>query len=345
VPSDIDARVEVLEQLPPDDLAAVTSLVAAATETDGLHPLSEHVMLHLPSGRPGPDRHVLVFARPVDRTGDGSDGERLAGYAHLDPTDAVEGSSAEVVVHPELRGHGVGRLMVEQMEQLSPDGRLRLWAHGQQSPARALATSLGYLSVRELWQMRRSLRAVLPAVQLPEGYALRTFRPGQDDEAWLAVNAAAFADHPEQGGWTLDDLHHRMAEDWFDPEGFLLLDGPDGELAGFHWTKVHGDAGPDPADLADPAHPADPATGAETTHGHEHDPVGEVYVVGVAPGHQGRGLGHQLTVAGLRHLRAAGLTQAMLYVDADNTAAVRTYQRLGFSRWDVDVQFSRPADR
>ncbi|GAB3592188.1 mycothiol synthase [Angustibacter peucedani] len=324
MPPDIDARVEVLEQLPADDLAAVNALVAAATETDGLHPLSEHVMLHLPSGRPGPDRHLLVFARRVGGEDDGDGEERLAGYAHLDPTDAVEGSSVEVVVHPELRGQGVGRLMVEHLEQLSPDGRLRLWAHGQQSPARALATSLGYLSVRELWQMRRSLRAALPAVELPTGYSLRTFRPGVDDEAWLAVNAAAFADHPEQGSWTLDDLQHRVAEDWFDAEGFLVLDGPDGDLAGFHWTKVHG------------------ATD------HDHDPIGEVYVVGVAPAHQGKGLGRQLTVAGLRYLRAAGLTQAMLYVDADNTAAVHTYQRLGFSRWDVDVQFSRPvggADR
>ncbi len=31
----------------------------------------------------------------------------------------------------------------------------------------------------------------------------------------------------------------------------------------------------------------------------------------------------------------------MLYVDADNAAAVRTYSALGFGRWDVDVQFRR----
>ncbi len=322
VPPDIDARVEVLEALSPDDLGAVTALVAAATETDGLHPLSEHVMLHLPSTGPSEDRHLLVFARRVP----GPDAEQLAGYAHLDPTDAVEGSSAEVVVHPDLRGHGIGRLMVGHLEQLSPDGRLRLWAHGQQSPARGLATSLGYLSSRELWQMRRSLRAELPPTRLPDGYTLRSFQPGSDDEPWVALNAAAFDEHPEQGGWTLEDLHHRMAEEWFDPHGFLVLEGPDGDLAGFHWTKVHGGDG-------------DPASG----HGHE--PIGEVYVVGVSPEHQRRGLGRELTIAGLRHLRAAGLTQAMLYVDADNAAAVRTYTALGFSRWDVDVQFSRPLGR
>ena len=319
--SELDARVEVHETLAPDDLDAVTALVAAATEADGLHPLSEHVMLHLPSTAPSRDRHLLVFTSPVGDDDPLTGVERLAGYAHLDPTDPVDGSSAEVVVHPELRGHGIGRLMVEHLQTMSPDGRLRLWAHGQQPAARALAVSMGYASVRELWQMRRSLRQEVPALDPPPGYALRTFRPGVDDEAWLAVNAAAFAHHPEQGRWTAQDLAFRMAEDWFDPAGFLLLDGPDGDLAGFHWTKVHG---------------SDPAA----RHGHER--IGEVYVVGVSPAHQGHGLGSVLTVAGLRHLRAQGLAQVMLYVDADNEAAVRTYSRLGFTRSAVDVQYSRP---
>ncbi|MFC6006764.1 mycothiol synthase [Angustibacter luteus] len=314
--SEFDVRLEVLERLAPDDLSAVTALVAAATEADGLHPLSEHVMLHLPSTAPGADRHLLVFATPAE-----GGAERLAGYGHLDPTDAVDGASAEVVVHPDLRGHGVGRLMVGHLQELSPDGRLRLWAHGQQAGARALAESLGYVSVRKLWQMRRSLRQDVPALDPPPGYTLRAFRPGADDEAWLAVNAAAFAHHPEQGRWTAQDLAFRMAEDWFDPAGFLLLDGPDGDLAGFHWTKVHG---------------SDPAAR------HGHDRIGEVYVVGVSPAHQGHGLGAVLTVAGLRHLRSQGLTQVMLYVDGDNEAAVRTYSRLGFTRAAVDVQYSRP---
>src|SRR4051794_26272327 len=192
-------------------------------------------MLHLAAGRPGRDRHVLVFVTPADvPDGAGPVAERLAGYGHLDPTDAVQGSSAEVVVHPELRGLGVGRLLVGAVQELSPDGRLRLWAHGQQSAAAALARSMGYTSERELLQLRRSLRAALPEVELPPGYRLRSFVPGQDDDAWLAVNAAAFADHPEQGRWTRDDLASRLAEDWFDPDGFLLLDGPDGDLAGFH---------------------------------------------------------------------------------------------------------------
>ena len=321
----LDARVETTDRLGATDLDAVTRLVEAATETDGLHPLSEHVMLHLRYGGEGPARHLLVFAHAEGEP------ERLAAYAHLDPTDEVEGSSAEIVVDPRLRRHGVGRLLVRSLEQASPDHRLRLWAHGQLAGARAMAASLGYERARELWQMRRSLYAPLPAVDLPPGFTVRTFIPGADDESWLTVNAAAFAHHPEQGSWDAGDLHLRMAEPWFDPTGFLVLDDPDGQMAGFHWTKVHGGD-----------HDGPLVAGPHAHEGHGHDPIGEVYVVGVAPAHQGRHLGRALTLAGLHHLRQLGLPQAMLYVDADNTAAIRTYTSLGFTRWDVDAMFARP---
>ena len=321
----LDARVETTDRLGATDLDAVTRLVEAATEADGLHPLSEHVMLHLRYGGEGLARHLLVFAH-----GEGEP-ERLAAYAHLDPTDAVEGSSAEIVVHPQLRRHGVGQLLVHSLEQASPDQRLRLWAHGQLVGARAMAASLGYERARELWQMRRLLYAPLPVVDLPAGYTVRTFTPGADDESWLAVNAAAFAHHPEQGSWDAGDLHLRMAEPWFDPTGFLVLDAPDGTMAGFHWMKVHGGD-----------HDGPLVAGPHAHEGHGHDPIGEVYVVGLAPGHQGRHLGRALTLAGLHHLRQLGLPQAMLYVDADNTAAIRTYTSLGFTRWDVDAMFARP---
>jgi mycothiol synthase len=156
--------------------------------------------------------------------------------------------------------------------------------------------------------------AELPDAGLPDGVTLRAFVPGRDEAAWLAANKAAFAHHPEQGAMTLADLEARMGEDWFDPAGFLLAENSEGELLGFHWTKVH------------PAHGG-------------HPPIGEVYVVGVTPAAQGLGLGKALTIAGIRYLEQHELHAVMLYVDADNTAAVTLYQKLGFVRWDADVMY------
>ena len=325
-------RLEVLRRLDGDEVHAVAMLVEDVTEADGVRPLSEHATLHLRHGGDTEVRHLLLWLGGDSGGGD-SGGDRLVGYLHLDTTDAVEGSSAELAVHPSARGRGYGRALVARAREESPDGRLRLWAHGEQSGARALAESMGFTRMRTLWQLRRSLFGPLPAPVLPPGVRVRTFVPGADDAAWVALNNAAFATHPDQGAWTVQDLHERVAEPWFDPVGFFLAVRGE-RLVGFHWTKVHGG-------LAVHEH-----DGGAHVHddGHGHEPLGEVYVLGVDPGEHGHGLGRALTLVGLRHLRSTGLPAAMLYVDADNAPAIALYTGLGFTRWDTDVMFrSGPA--
>jgi mycothiol synthase len=332
----VAAQWEVLRRLDETDVREVGLLVEHVTEADGVRPLSEHVMLHLRYGGDVDVRHVLARV----------DGE-LVGYAHLDVTDKVSGSSAELAVAPSARRRGVGHDIVRHLLAETPDGRLRLWSHGEQGGAAPLAASLGFTRSRSLWKMRRSLAGSLPEAVLPDGVRLRSFLPGLDDDEWLALNAAAFVDLADQGSWTLDDLHVRMREPWFDAAGFLVAteDGAEGErMVGFHWTKVHG-AGHDHAAESnddDTTHDHDHDVAQDHQHGHGHEPIGEVYVVGVAPDQQGRGLGRALTLAGLNHLRTRGLPDAMLYVDASNTGAIALYESLGFTRWDVDVEFTSP---
>lgn len=335
-------------------------LTEAATEADGVRPLSEHISLHLRYGGEGPDRNILLLAPDGPDAPDAPEGhgahppEVVAGYAHLDPTDVVAGSAAEVVVHPAFRRRGYGRLLVEAAAAQTPDGRLRLWAHGEHPAARALAASMGFEVVRRLDQLRRSLYSPLPGLHLPDGVRVRAFRPGEDDAAWLELNARAFTGHPEQGGWTERDLSARMRESWFDPQGFLVAeeDGPDGpRMVAFHWTKIHGAPGRGPGGARGERHHQGhqghqghhPAHRHGHGHEHGHEPIGEVYVVGVHPDQQGRGLGRAITVAGLRWLRAQGLPQAMLYVEADNDPAQAVYRSLGFTHWDTDVMFYRSA--
>jgi mycothiol synthase len=305
-------EVAVHDKLSAEQGAAVGVLVDAATAADGVRPLNESVMLALRYDGVAAVRHVVATA---------PDG-RWVGYGHLDLADRIQGASAEVVVHPGWRRQGVGAALVRRMLAEAAPLTLRLWAHGHHPAAGRLAARLGFTRVRDLWQMRRSLHAELPGVDVPDGVTLRAFRPGVDDEAWLRVNARAFADHPEQGAMTADDLTRRISEPWFDADGFIVADQAgdtatesEPRMVGFHWTKVHA--------------------------GGEHDPIGEVYVVGVDPAAQGLGLGRVLTLAGLWHLRDRGLDQVMLYVESDNAPAIAVYERLGFRQWDVDVMYSR----
>lgn len=325
-------ELDVHEHLTRADASAVREIALAATDADGVAPLSEHVLLHLRHGGDTAGRHVLA-----------RENGRVIAYAHLDETDPVEGGSAELVVVPSARGRGIGRqLLHELLRHTAHPERLRLWAHGEQSGAVELARGEGFVEMRRLVQMRRSLRTSLPSVALPAHVRVDTFRVGRDEQAWLDLNSRAFAWHPEQGRWTLADLQAREAEGWFDPDGFFLAwaaDEPRAEgtaerperLVGFHWTKLHGGF-PDGA----------PETDAAVVPSHGHDLLGEVYVVAVDPDERGTGLARALTMLGLHHLRARGADEVMLYVEADNAPALALYERLGFVRHDVDRMFRSP---
>jgi mycothiol synthase len=285
------------------EVTGVLALAEAAAARDGVTPLSEHVLLRLRYDGQDEGQDVLV-------TRD----DRIAGYGYLDPPgQRGQPRSGELVVHPDYRRHGLGLELVRALAAVADGDPVRLWAHGDLPAAAMLAQAAGFERFRALWQMRRPLADHLDQPAFPPGTSVRAFRPGQDEDEWLGLNARAFAKHPEQGAWTRHDLELREREPWFDPAGFFIADRQ-GTMAGFHWTKVHG--------------PAD-APGS----------LGEVYVVGVDPGEQGTGLGRALTLAGLHYLRDRGLAEVMLYVDEDNAPAIRLYEGLGFTRSATDAMY------
>lgn len=283
------------------DVAEVSELLAAVAAADGHRPLGEHKWLDLVhGGRKG-------FAGFVGRQ---IEGGPLVGYAQLSRGHRTWG--VEVVVPPERRTGGdpvAEDLLGAALDEVGRQGggHVHLWVPKPTAWWDATALACGLERGRDLCQMRRPLPYDEPAPPV----AVRPFVPGRDERAWLEVNNRAFAAHPEQGDWDLDTVLEREAEPWFDPEGFLLHERQ-GRLAAFCWTKVHGG---------------------------EH-PMGEIYVIGVDPDFQGTGLGRALVLAGLGHLGARGLPTAMLYVDADNAAAVGLYRSLGFTVDHVDRAYT-----
>ncbi len=294
------ASFTVTRQRSPDDVAAVGRLIAAAEATVGQQLITEHRF------------HDAAFGGGHDFAGLVAwDGDRPLAYSQV-----IRGErrwELELVYDHEP-GRAADALAAAEQALAAAiatvaaegGGHVHLWITRPTDAHHRLATAVGLTPGRELWQMRRPL-------PVGEAYTLvtRPFVVGRDEEAWLEVNNRAFDWHPEQGGWTPEDLRDREAEPWFDPAGFLVHE-IDGRLAGFCWTKVHADHDP---------------------------PLGEIYVIAVDPDLHARGLGRALVLAGLDHLHGRGLGVGMLYVDGDNEPATRLYRSLGFAVDHVDRAF------
>jgi mycothiol synthase len=257
----------------------------------GHRPLSDRAWLELVHG--GPTWHAVVLCH--DSAGE------LVGACLIGRSQTW---TLEVVVDVDSAAHHAlvhGALTAARQEiAAAGGGDVHWWVFDAGDDADDLAASIRLRPDRSLLQMSVTLPL---AAGERSTVTTRPFEVGRDEDAWLEVNNAAFAWHPEQGNWDLASLRLREHEDWFDPAGFLLHER-DGRLAAFCWTKLHLDT----------------------------DPVlGEIYVIAVHPDFHGLGLGRALTVAGLDSIAARGVTSGMLFVDEDNSAAVGLYESLDFS--------------
>jgi mycothiol synthase len=303
-------QVRVVRDISDADLAELRDLLDAVEAADDHAALGEHKWLDLLNR--GKRCYTGIVAEDPPHP-------HPVGYAHLscNENSASPHWSLEVAVDPEHRGVGVEVALVEEalgVAATEGGGTLHFWVFRPSQIHDALAHRLGFAPGRELYQMRVPLPHP-EAPRWPAGIRVRRFVPGQDEDAWLAVNNAAFEGHPEQGGWDGETLAQREAEAWFDPQGFLLAEDREG-LAGFCWTKIH-----------------------------ERDGMGEIYVVGVEPSRQGTGLGRALTLGGLASLAERGVRTGMLYVDAANEPAVGLYRNLGFEVHHLDRAYVAKVER
>ncbi|HVA23063.1 MAG TPA: mycothiol synthase [Chloroflexota bacterium] len=312
-------HVEIVTRLASGVLPQVRALLDVARQRDGVESIGEHKFLRVSSGTNAAGvKAILAY-----------DGERLAGYANVEmfpiqsPTRQASPArtasscrlSAEMVVHPEARGHGAASAMLAAIinEARSHDlERVDIWAYHQLSGTRELAAKFGFEPSRTLLEIRMRLPESFPEAPLPPGVELRSFRAGQDESEWLALNNLVFESHPEQGAWDDEDLAVRLRQPWFDAQDFLVAD-KSGRLVAYNWLKLD--------------------------HAVQ---KGEIYVIGVHPDERRRHFGRSLTILGLEHMVRRGMKDASAYVDASNSGALAMYYSLGFGLDHSDLCYSKP---
>lgn len=296
-------KLVIAQRIGEEDIENIAKLVTITEAFDKHKALGDHTWLDLVhGGRKG----VYGFTARYKASA------QLVGYAQVSLGNDTW--ALELVIHPSERRpeRNVAKsLLKRSMDEIATHGggHVHVWLAKHGGELEAVLNNCGFTQGRSLIQMRRPL-------PLEKDLALadietKPFQPGTDEDEWLLVNNLAFANHPEQGGWSRATLAQRQAEPWFDPEGFLLH-FIEGELAGFCWTKIHSDVQPE---------------------------LGEIYVIGVHPKYSGTGLGRRICISGLNYLSSKSLPIAMLYVDSNNDRATAMYEHLGFHPDHVDLAF------
>lgn len=311
------------------------------SKEDGTSAFSEQTLVEVRKTLRHPedaDQLILVVATASENEKIES-ADQILGVATALLEEDSTAVTIEGAVAPIHRAQGIGAEISQRLhEELAhtASSATNLWVHqiqgedavGERKAAETLARRFDFSPVRELRKMqlwltddvRKEIQQATAEATAPSGINIDTFSPVQDDAAWISANAAAFADHPEQGSLDLEDLKERKESDWFEAEGFFLA-RTETNIAGFHWTKI-------PREQSEPRE-------------------GEIYAVGITPEWQGKKLGKTITLVGMdylsRYTDEAGntLEKIVLYVDADNDAAVSLYKSLGFVEETVDIMYSK----
>ena len=170
------------------------------------------------------------------------------------------------------------------------------------SPAASFLTELGFATVRSYDDMVWD-HEDLPSNDIPEGFTVRSFNPG--DAALLTeVQNSAFA-----ASWgfcpnTVEQIEYRSSmANTFHQGICFLFDGA--KAAGYCWTCL------------------EPLNGSIR---------GVIGMIGVVPDYRGKGISRSILIAGMESLRTQNVADIGLQVDSSNTPGVRLYSSIGFEK-------------
>ncbi|KPJ52926.1 MAG: hypothetical protein AMJ37_02095 [Dehalococcoidia bacterium DG_18] len=237
----------------------------------------------------------------------------LVGYAEILRELEIGRVILDGAIHPAYRTRGVGTRLLE----IALDRSAELGAEVVQIPiaqrmqaSQRFVRKRGFVVVRRHWLMTLT-KYRGEALQLPQGFQLRPFLPG-NEERLCAIQNLAFV-----GSWgfrpnTVDEIRYLVNTSLCHYEGiFFITEGE--EVVGYCWTMD------EPADKD----------------------KGYIRMMGVDPSYRGRGLGRASLVAGINYLQRRGMKAIEITVDSHNLSAKRLYQSVGFKRREVILWHER----
>lgn len=212
---------------------------------------------------------------------------------------------ADVKVHPDARGHGLGRRLLDvtearAAEQGSRDGNLRQNVTNFMPDARALLEANGYVYSHHYARMEIELVIAPDVPPPPEGVVLRNYEVGPDDAIVHAAFNRAWSQY-EGERWEPESLDRWMdaveSEDFDAAHWHLAVE--DGDVVGFCLGERYGDNG-------------------------------WIQYLGIVPEQRGRGLGRVMLMRGLAGFHAEGVQRVELTVSSENVPAARAlYESAG----------------
>ncbi len=252
-------------------------------------------------------------------TSDGSEGAMIAD-AEFEHKPGEEQAFSGFTVHRDYRKRGVGRQLYALIAQQAAQHPLkRLYSGGAKAHTlkQEFLARRGFEFDRYFWRMRLPADKDVPPVQLPEGYTVRTFVPGQDEELFMNVRNVCFADHFGSTPYTPETTAYIIQQEMFQPAG-LFFAFKDGVVAGYCWSAISAEE-----------------------NARRNVSVGWIEHLGTVPEHRGVGLGRALLLIGVQHLRQQ-VSVVELGMEGENVAALRLYESVGFYQESAWANMVKP---